>query len=1135
MNKNLKKFNLNVEFLYNALQASTDDYIYIGNIQENTFLVTQNMVEDFGLSGNLLNDYRTSWGKLIHENDYLRTEEYLSRFLDSNEEKFELEYQVLQADGKYVWIRVQGFLQRDDQTGEPLIIIGFLHNMENDGRIDSVTGLYTTENLKNELERLFNGDNIVHGSMLLLGIDNFSSINTLNNHSFGDLVLRNTVKDIRAMLPAGAEMYRFDGDQFAVVSLGCSSEDMYELYQSVQAYTEQLHTVSGKDYRFTVSGSIVCFPEDIADGSDLLKCASIALQSAKKEGKNKCVFYSAEVFEDKMREQAVGQMLVSSINNDYLGFRVVFQPVCEVHNLNIVGAEVLLRFDSLNLGPLSPIEFIPLLENSNLIIPVGYWVLEQSIQVCKKWLEYKPDFLMHVNVSYLHLRDNDFCMHLRELLDKYKLSPHHLVLELTESYFITDEASIKSTLKQLRESAVCIAMDDFGTGYSSLGRLTQFDVDIVKIDRLFVQSLNSKKYNHDFIESVVKLCHNIGMRVCVEGVETKDEHYSVTTLFADYVQGFYISRPVEEKVFFNLFLRQPFDGSKLITLDEKNIQRKRFLEDKELLQLMMDATPLCLNIWNRNFENIGCNQSAVDLFELQNKEEYTQKFFQLSPSVQPDGIPSDVKALRCITEAFENGRCVFEWLHCKLNGEQIWAEITLVRIEYQGDYIVLGFTRDMRQQMALKQVEKSFSDRIIKTIDAMPLACFVFSGNGTLFDCNKEAVTMLEADNKDDVLHNFYQLSAEYQSDGSRSDAKVLQYIDVARREGKQIFEWMHCTKNGDIVPSEVILVRIDAPESDDYIFVGYTRDMRSQIAAEQEKAKAEGRINAMLNAMPLACLLWKDETHIIDCNSEALKLFGVTSEQDVKRSFIEFQPEFQPDGIKTVEKMRMKFQEVYQSGQCSFEWMYVNDKQEMIPSEVKLVHINTFGEDMVVAYSRDLRELHNTLAINSRLKQLVYYDLLTGAASRSSFLEVMERKLDKMQPDSNFVLCMLDFDNFKMVNDTYGHSAGDLTLQKIVSRIISLLPTQAMIGRYGGDEFFIQLWGIQRKEATALIQKLVAEIALVDIIYENHCFNISATIGAVYTSATDKTGTELIEIADKALYEAKRRGRNCAVIVEQE
>lgn len=137
---------------------------------------------------------------------------------------------------------------------------------------------------------------------------------------------------------------------------------------------------------------------------------------------------------------------------------------------------------------------------------------------------------------------------------------------------------------------------------------------------------------------------------------------------------------------------------------------------------------------------------------------------------------------------------------------------------------------------------------------------------------------------------------------------KVLQYIDVARREGKQIFEWMHCTKNGDIVPSEVILVRIDASESDDYIFVGYTRDMRSQIAAEQEKAKAEGRINAMLNAMPLACLLWKDETHIIDCNSEALKLFGVTSEQDVKRSFIEFQPEFQPDGIKTVEKMRMKF-----------------------------------------------------------------------------------------------------------------------------------------------------------------------------------------------------------------------------------
>ena len=232
-------------------------------------------------------------------------------------------------------------------------------------------------------------------------------------------------------------------------------------------------------------------------------------------------------------------------------FVLVYQPLVSADGLKLTGAEALLRWSCPSAGPIGPAQFIPLLENSGLIIQAGKWILDQAFRTCRRWLANCPDFIMHINVSYLQFIDKEFVPLIEQLLETYSLDAGHIVLELTESYFVTDMPALQETFQRLRELKIRIAMDDFGTGYSSLGMLSQTPADIVKIDRVFISFINDAEhvFNHSFIGAVIKLCHSVGISVCVEGVEYIDELEAVCSLDADSIQGFYISRPIPAEQF----------------------------------------------------------------------------------------------------------------------------------------------------------------------------------------------------------------------------------------------------------------------------------------------------------------------------------------------------------------------------------------------------------------------------------------------------------------------------------------------------------------------------------------------------------------------------------------------------------
>ena len=262
-------------------------------------------------------------------------------------------------------------------------------------------------------------------------------------------------------------------------------------------------------------------------------------------------------------------------------------------------------------------------------------------------------------------------------------------------------------------------------------------------------------------------------------------------------------------------------------LREQKITLSKWRAANERTKIMFDTTPLCCNFWDENYNNIDCSQESVNLFGLENKQEYLDRFHDLSPEYQPDGRLSKEKAIDLVKEVFKTGRVVFEWMHQKLNGEPLPCEITLVRVSMEeGKMAVLGYTRDLRELKATIQKLSEAGARTKLMLDTTPLCCNFWDENLNNIDCNQEAVKLFELKDKQEYLERFFELSPEYQPDGRLSQEKAGEMIKEAFKSGRVVFEWMHQKLNAEQVPSEIMLVRVVTVDGKTVV-VGYTRDLR--------------------------------------------------------------------------------------------------------------------------------------------------------------------------------------------------------------------------------------------------------------------------------------------------------------------
>lgn len=545
-----RAFDLDARLLYEALAKSTDSYIYVSDMKTGAFRYSKPMVEEFGLPGEVIENAAAVWGARIHPDDKAAFLEANQIVADGRADAHCVEYRARNRAGEWVWVRCRGHLERD-ANGDPALFAGFIANLGQKNKIDPVTGLFNKIRMAEDVDSAIRNRPGYPLHLVLFDLDGFKHVNDLYGKSFGDEVLRITGQRMQVMLPEYATVYRLDGDEFGVVVHG-GQEAACAVYRSLAESFRCQQEYDGRKYFCTLSAGVAGYPQDAADSAGLAQDAGCALESSKANGKNRLTLFTREQIVAQQRALELIELLRESIECDYQGFELFYQPQVTADGGRVVGAEALARWSCPKYGQVSPGEFIPLLEQSGLIVPFGRWVFRQAAAQCARWAARRPDFTVSVNLSYLQVTSDDMIPFIQTSLETLHLNPANLVVEFTESCMI--QGDIQRVFDSLRRLGVRIAMDDFGTGYSSLGMLKTSPADVVKIDRTFVRDILHSKFDETFIRFIVELCHHVGIKVCLEGVERDEEMRLVAPMHLDYIQGFLFGRPMNVNDFSHAFL-----------------------------------------------------------------------------------------------------------------------------------------------------------------------------------------------------------------------------------------------------------------------------------------------------------------------------------------------------------------------------------------------------------------------------------------------------------------------------------------------------------------------------------------------------------------------------------------------------
>lgn len=542
------EFVFDSDLLYDAIVQSTENYLFVCNMKTGVIKFSHAMKEDFALPEDVEADAIAVWGEKIHEQDRKAFQEAFQLLLEGRTTNHCVEYRVKNNKEQWIWVRCRGHLEYD-KSGNAALFAGFITNLDKKNQIDNLTGLYNKIVFKEKIEFLSQSEDIDQFAMMIIGIDDLKHINGLYNRSFGDEVIRIVSQRIQSLSPHTATVYRLDGDEFGVIVKSANSVQMQSVYNRIAQNFKYQQEYDGKKYYCSLSAGIVQYPQDGTNYLDLLKYASYSLEHSKTHGKKRCTLFSKEILELRSRSLGMVEALRESVENNFAGFSLVYQPLVNAASGELCGVEALARWEHADFGKVSPIEFIPLLEQTGLIEAVGKWVLSTAVSTCKNWLEVWSDLVVDVNLSYKQLSNDSFIAFVSDALQQSGYPSSNLVLELTESQFANDNSFVQKVFEEIRALGIKVAMDDFGTGYSSLGILKESPADMVKIDKTFVRDIRSSHFDSTFIQFVVALCHDVGIKVCLEGVETDEQYQVVKEMKLDFIQGYLFDKPLSEAEF----------------------------------------------------------------------------------------------------------------------------------------------------------------------------------------------------------------------------------------------------------------------------------------------------------------------------------------------------------------------------------------------------------------------------------------------------------------------------------------------------------------------------------------------------------------------------------------------------------
>ena len=375
------------------------------------------------------------------------------------------------------------------------------------------------------------------------------------------MVLRRTAECIKSVILPSQQLYRIVADEFVILDFSHKGvEEARKLFDEIRWKINLFIEDNQYEVFFTVSAGIIGFSSVQGQNySDLMKRAEFSLNKAKENGKNTDYVYEEQDYQSFLRHRHLIQLMRQSVNHDFEGFEAFFQPIMDLKKGRLANAETLLRFRTEETGMVSPAEFIPLLEESGLIIPVGKWVLYQAMAACKEIQKSIPDFKVSVNLSYMQVLKSDVLKEILYGVRQYDLHPGSLIVELTESGFLESDANFIGFCNGLRENGILLALDDFGTGYSNFHYLYNLSPNTIKIDRSFTLKALKNDYEFRLLQYMVDMAHSIELKLCIEGIETEQELEKISEMGPDYIQGYYFGKPCPFNQFLNDFVNKSED------------------------------------------------------------------------------------------------------------------------------------------------------------------------------------------------------------------------------------------------------------------------------------------------------------------------------------------------------------------------------------------------------------------------------------------------------------------------------------------------------------------------------------------------------------------------------------------------
>ena len=553
--------DLTAEVLLEIIAECMDDYLYVLDLQNNKMEISQSALDRFIISETQMRNAKQEIMSAVYEEDRAMFEKHMQAVMDGKEKVHDIHYRWLDKNGLPVWVNCRGVVI-DDEDGKPGYLVGCLNETGNQRRADNVTGLLGGMEFCDYLRS--QKKPVTTGFLMHIGIDDFAAVNGTHGSNYGDYVLKSVADCMKECLSGNQRLFHLIADQYVIVDLDSTSrDDAIQLKKKIGEKIDEFIISEQYEVVFSASAGVID-ASTVAEGyEECRKKFEFSLKKAKRMGKNNIYFYRQEDYEKFQRNGRIISALRNSIANGCEGFEVYYQPIVDCVSGRVIGAEALMRYTMVTEEGeerLSPVEFIPLLEMTGLIIPAGRFLLNEAAKMCCEILQYIPEFRVNVNISYYQIEHGKIADKILAAVRDNGLTPDCICIEMTESGFMDMTPAFCKFRKVLEENGIQFVIDDFGTGYSNLHCISDMNPGYVKMDKDFTAKAMSCERDYELFKKIIEMVHSIGIRICVEGIEKEDWHLKMKELQADYLQGYFFGKPCEKKKFMEEFVCNPHNN-----------------------------------------------------------------------------------------------------------------------------------------------------------------------------------------------------------------------------------------------------------------------------------------------------------------------------------------------------------------------------------------------------------------------------------------------------------------------------------------------------------------------------------------------------------------------------------------------